>query len=214
MSAPPATTMAAALRRKASPRAVASADAKFGATAIPGAPKFSSRLITIVVRPASGLPIEAKVLRPSTTGLPMVSVRKCAMSDFSRHGSALPRPMTPFSATAAIMIMSNFQAKRLLLRLACGHGARAARPEARKDVLKHLALVGASLDRHPTGGLADLGRLVRAGLTEAAQRLFCFVRFLCEGRRRQERDRNRRSGDRDNRLSDRVHGLFTPLAKA
>src|ERR1043165_8642451 len=43
------------------------------------------RLITMVVRPGSGLPIEAKVLRPSTTGLPMVNSRKCAMSDFSRQ---------------------------------------------------------------------------------------------------------------------------------
>src|SRR5690348_16675864 len=178
MSAPPATMMAAALRRKASPCAVARADAKFGATAIPGALKFSSRLITIVVRPASGSPVEAWLLRASTTGLPMVRLRKCAMSDFSRHGSALPRPMTPFSATAAIIIMSNFKRTRLLLRLACGRGARAAWPEAGKDVLIHLTLVGASLDGHPTGGLADLGGLVRAGLTEAAQRLFCFVRFL------------------------------------
>src|SRR5690349_23264145 len=102
----------------------------------------------------------------------MVRLRKCAMSDFSRHGSALPRPMTPFSATAAIIIMSNFKRTRLLLRLACGRGARAAWPEAGKDVLIHLTLVGASLDGHPTGGLADLGGLVRAGLTEAAQRLF------------------------------------------
>src|SRR5262249_22177635 len=36
----------------------------------------------------------------------MVSSRKCAMSDLSRHGSVLLRPMTPFSATAATITMS------------------------------------------------------------------------------------------------------------
>ena len=45
------------------------------------------------------------------------------MSDFSRHGSALPRPMTPFSATAATIIMSNFNERSYFfdLHVAAGH---------------------------------------------------------------------------------------------
>ena len=69
-----------------------------------GRGESGSRLTTMVVRPASGLPIERKVLRPMTTGLPMVTARKCCMSDLSRHGSALSRPITPFSATAATRV--------------------------------------------------------------------------------------------------------------
>ena len=38
---------------------------------------------------------DSKVLRPMITGLPMVSALKRAMSDFNRHGIALPAPMTP-----------------------------------------------------------------------------------------------------------------------
>ena len=72
---------------------------------MPGAPNPPSRLTTMVVRPGSGLPIERKVLRPITTGLPMVMARKCTMSDLSRHGSPLSRPITPFSASAATRVM-------------------------------------------------------------------------------------------------------------
>ncbi len=42
----------------------------------------------MLVRPGSGLPIDAKVLRPITTGLPIVTALKRFMSDFSRHGMA------------------------------------------------------------------------------------------------------------------------------
>src|SRR6516225_3063810 len=97
--------MQSAPRRSASPRATASAVARLGATTMPGAANARSRLTTMVVRPASGLPIDRKVLRPITTGLPMVTARKCAMSDLSRHGSPLSRPITPFSARAATRVM-------------------------------------------------------------------------------------------------------------
>ena len=36
---------------------------------------------TMLVRPGSGLPIDSKVLRPITTGLPMVSALKCLRSE-------------------------------------------------------------------------------------------------------------------------------------
>src|SRR5262245_25368880 len=36
------------------------------------------------------------------TGLPMVTRRKWTMSDLRRHGRRLSRPITPFSATAAM----------------------------------------------------------------------------------------------------------------
>ena len=58
----------------------------------------------MLVRPGSGFTeVDSQVLRPITTGLPIVSARKCCMSDFSRHGITPPRPITPFSATAAMM---------------------------------------------------------------------------------------------------------------
>ena len=40
------------------------------------------------------------------TGLPIVSALKRAMSDFNRHGMALPAPMTPFSAIATTKTIS------------------------------------------------------------------------------------------------------------
>jgi len=44
-----------------------------------------------------------------------------------------------------------------------------------KDVLIHLALIGASFDGRPTGEFTYLVGLIRAGLTHAARRLFCLV---------------------------------------
>src|SRR5689334_6647077 len=61
----------------------------------------------MLVRRGSGLiQSERYVLRPITTGLSVVSARKCAMSDFSRHGIVPPLPTTPFSATAAMRTIS------------------------------------------------------------------------------------------------------------
>ncbi len=58
---------------------------------------------TMLVRPGSGRPMLSNVLRPMISGLPIVIRLKCAKSDGSRHGIWLPLPITPFSATAAIM---------------------------------------------------------------------------------------------------------------
>src|SRR5215475_4115559 len=102
MSPPPATMMASAPRRSASPRAAASAEPSPQATIAPGAVKPRSRLTTMVVRPFSGCSSDWNVLRPMITGLPMVTWRKCCMSDLSRHGSRLSRPITPFSAIATM----------------------------------------------------------------------------------------------------------------
>ena len=97
-----------------------------GATTAPAAVNSRSRLTTMVVRPLSGLPIERKVLRPMMTGLPMVSARKCCMSDRSRHGSAFPLPMTPFSATAAMRRMLG--KVQIVAKPRCGpYAARAQR---------------------------------------------------------------------------------------
>src|SRR5271169_6519000 len=111
-------------RRNASPHAAARAASRLDATRIPGAAKAGSRLTTMLVRPASGLPIERKVLRPIMTGLPIVIARKCCMSDLSRHGSALPRPITPFSDTAATRVMFSMRRPPSFTchaRTRCGH---------------------------------------------------------------------------------------------
>ena len=94
-------------RRNASPRATASAASTLGATTTPGTAKSGSRLTTMLVRPLSGAPIDRKVLRPITTGLPMVTLRKCASSDLSRHGSRPSEPMTSLSATATTRVISD-----------------------------------------------------------------------------------------------------------
>jgi hypothetical protein len=57
----------------------------------------------MLVRPLSGALSVSNCLRPITTGLPMVVRLKYAMSDGIDHGIAPARPMTPFSATAAII---------------------------------------------------------------------------------------------------------------
>jgi hypothetical protein len=64
------------------------------------------------VRPGSGLPMLSKVLRPMITGLPMVVRLKKAKSDGSRQGMAFPAPMTPFSATAAMMATGTVMGRR------------------------------------------------------------------------------------------------------
>ena len=72
----------------------------------PGAANSGSRLTTMLVRPASGLPIDRKVLRPITTGLPIVSRRKCCISDRRRQGSRPPEPITPFFDTATMIAVA------------------------------------------------------------------------------------------------------------
>src|SRR5215469_13239102 len=86
----------------------------------------------------------------------------------------------------------------LFLRLAYGSGTHATAHVAGREVPNHLAVRGASHDGPP----ASLVGLIHADLTHAARFLFG---FLGEGRSRQERGRNRRSDDRKNKLSDRVH---------
>ena len=105
--------------------------------------------------------------------------------------------------------MSAFDPKRtfspreqlFLLRLAYDRGTHATPHVAGREVPNHLAVIGASHDGPP----ASLVELIHADLTHAARLLFGFVCFLGEGRSRQERSRNRRSDDRENKLSDRVH---------
>src|SRR5882724_4104346 len=98
--------MSGAKRRSASPKATAWAAANEVVTTAPAARKLASRVTTILVRPGSDRPIEANVLRPITTGLPVVIALKRCMSDFSRHGRAPREPITPLSATATIRTIS------------------------------------------------------------------------------------------------------------
>ena len=93
----------------------------------------------------------------------------------------------------------------LLLRLAYGCGTHATPHVAGREVRNHFAVRGASHDGPP----AFLVGLIHADLTHAARLLFG---FLAEGRSRQERGRNRRSGSHKNKLSDRVHR--SPIANA
>ena len=56
---------------------------------------------TMLMRPGSGRRGRlSQVRRPMITGLPRVSARKSARSDFSRQGRRPPRPMTPLAARA------------------------------------------------------------------------------------------------------------------
>src|SRR3569623_3273847 len=57
-------------------------------------------------RPASGLPIESYVLRPISTRLPTVRLRKWRISAGSCHGSRLPMPITRSSSMAATYAMN------------------------------------------------------------------------------------------------------------
>src|SRR5262249_57315952 len=86
----------------------------------------------------------------------------------------------------------------LLLRFAYGRGTHATPHVAGREVPDHLAVIGASNDLPP----ASLVGLFHADLTHAARLLFG---FLGEGRSRQERGLNRRSGCRNNKLSHHVH---------
>ena len=60
------------------------------------------RVITTLVRPGSGRPIDSKVFRPITTGFPIVTCLKYFKSDGRCHGSWLSTPMMPLSARATI----------------------------------------------------------------------------------------------------------------
>src|SRR4051812_37257783 len=57
-------------------------------------------------RPGSGLPMDSKVLRPMTTGLPSVMPLNRLRSSGRCHGSALSRPITPLSAAATTRVIS------------------------------------------------------------------------------------------------------------
>src|SRR3984893_17518141 len=71
-------------------------------TTAPPARKWRSRVRTILVRPGSGRRSDMKVLRPITTGLPVVIALKRCMSHSRRHGIAPLAPITPLSATATM----------------------------------------------------------------------------------------------------------------
>ena len=64
-----------------------------------------SRVITMFKRPGSTLGSDSNVLRPMMTGWPSVSALKRLRSVDRRHGMSLSRPITPFSATAAMIAM-------------------------------------------------------------------------------------------------------------
>ena len=101
------TAISVAKRRSASPVAIATASAREVVTTAPAARKEASRVTTMLVRPGSGLRgSDSKVLRPITTGLPIVIALSRCMSDFSRHGMVPPAPITPFSATATMRTIS------------------------------------------------------------------------------------------------------------
>ena len=51
-------------------------------------------------RPGSGRPMLSQVLRPMTSGLPIVAALNRLRSVGRRQGNPLSRPMTPFSAMA------------------------------------------------------------------------------------------------------------------
>src|ERR1700716_382877 len=70
--------------------------------------KARSRVTTIVSRPGRAGPIDSKVLRPISRGLPMVTPRKCLRSLGKCHGRPRPSPITPFSAIAATMARGTF----------------------------------------------------------------------------------------------------------
>ena len=63
--------------------------------------KLRSRVRTMVSRPGSTRPIDWKVLRPMTSGLPIVSALNRLRSLDSRQRSLLSAPMTRLRATAA-----------------------------------------------------------------------------------------------------------------
>src|SRR5580658_8055216 len=56
-------------------------------------------------RPGSGLPIESKVRRPISSGLPSVTDLKCCRSSGRCQGNSPPRPITPLSAIATTSTM-------------------------------------------------------------------------------------------------------------
>ena len=55
-------------------------------------------------RPGNGLPMDSKVLRPMTMGLPSVSCLKRLRSSGRCQRSALPRPLTQLSAAATMRV--------------------------------------------------------------------------------------------------------------
>jgi hypothetical protein len=61
------------------------------------------RLITILLRPLRGVPIDSKVFRPMITACPIVSRRKRFKSSGNRQGMALLRPIVRLRANAATM---------------------------------------------------------------------------------------------------------------
>src|SRR2546429_217968 len=90
------------ITERRSPVSSASASSTECTTITPAANQPRSRVSTRLARSGSARPIDSKVLRPMSTGLPSVQALKRLRSFGKRHGSALPRPMTPFCAIATI----------------------------------------------------------------------------------------------------------------
>src|ERR1700687_1133457 len=77
-----------------------SASSAVRATRQPSQRKSRSRVITMLVRPGSGRPMESQVRRPMMSGFPMVISRTCFMSSGSRQGRRLSFPIVRFRSYA------------------------------------------------------------------------------------------------------------------
>src|ERR1700733_3629340 len=66
----------------------------------------------MLARPASGFFRDSQVRRPITTGLPIVTRTKCAISSGNRQGIVLSRPITPLRAMATTSAMRTLDRDR------------------------------------------------------------------------------------------------------
>src|ERR1700691_4067525 len=89
------------------------------------------------------------------TGLSSVSARKCLRSDLTRHGKALPRPITPFSAIAATMRMSGMEGA-----IGCSSGPHIA---VRKNGVASLAYVAGHPRPNVGAKIKDVDGRVKPG---------------------------------------------------
>ena len=97
---PPATNTSSA--GPASDRASGS---ECAASTLGWLPRRLSRVTTMVRRPGRARPIDSNVLRPMTSGWPMVVALKWARSSGRCHGIPPSRPMTPLRPTAAMSVI-------------------------------------------------------------------------------------------------------------
>ena len=78
----------------------ASASSRLVTVSTPAASIGRPRVMTRLRRPGNALPMDSKVLRPISMGLPMVTLLKCLRSAGRCHGRRFELPITPFSAMA------------------------------------------------------------------------------------------------------------------